>query len=142
MPKFAPVFVKDGDQYIVPNPALVFDSSDEAEHGGVAAGLQNGYGLIPNGDVVSVNDNGEYAGPFIITAVGNIRALIVGGPTLDRLTDQNHPAVENLTPPEPPKTKAVDTQKLSPSSKTAAPSTAAPAPTPSPVRLSGSADGE
>lgn len=97
MGKFTPRFYKDGDQYVVPSPSLLFDTPEEAVAGGAAAGLQSGYGLSPTGESVELQDeSNSFPGPFLIASVGNLRAWIVGGPTLDALVTDRNDAVEQL----------------------------------------------
>ena len=97
MSRFTPLFTKDGDTYIVPSPSLSFESSDLAVAGGAAAGLTAGYGLTPTGEAVELpEDSNTYPGPFLIAAIGNLRAWIVGGPSLDSLVQTRSEGVENL----------------------------------------------
>lgn len=92
--QYAPVYAKDLNQYIV--PGLASDTVEQAVIAGGEAQLQNTYGLVPNGEVVSL-ENGQYPGPYIIATVGDKTAWIIGGPTFESLTADRHPAVENLS---------------------------------------------
>src|SRR2546430_1675708 len=99
--QYAPVFTKDGDQYIVPGPDVAsYDTVEQAVAAGIGAQLQSGYGLSPTGQTVAIED-GKYQAPFIIATIADKTAWIIGGPTLDGLTSQRHVAVENLPVAEP-----------------------------------------
>src|SRR6266566_7492482 len=91
--RFTPIFKKDGNDNIVPNAQLVYDTPEQATAGGANAGLVNGYGLVASGEVAMIDSEHGYEGPYVIASVGNITVWIVGGPTLDELTAQRSEAV-------------------------------------------------
>lgn len=98
---YAPVFLKDGNEYILPGSEIASRNTvEEAKAAGAEANLQNTYGLVATGDVVSLED-GQYEGPYIVATVGDKQAWIIGGPTLDELMEARHSAVENH-PSSPP----------------------------------------
>jgi len=99
--KYTPIFTKDGNDHIIPSGELVRDNPDEARAMGQLYTAASAYGLVPSGNVATIDEENGYEGPYIIAAVGGLTTWIVGGASLDELTKAGHDAVQNLPPAEP-----------------------------------------
>jgi len=99
--QYAPIFTRDGNDYIVPSPEYAQDTIALADAAGLAADLEPTYGLKYTGRtaVLDATAEGGYTGPFIIASVGEKTVWIVGGPTLDGLLQDRHPDVQNAPSP-------------------------------------------